>query len=120
MSSSGFACSDDRSRCSVSGEHDSRTFRTEGGFRAGIEDAIILPLVMAALAAKSLSRAALSLLIRILDYAFPVAMQLARLPLFTVRILGDGVIAGLKGIIICLPVAEKNREVWREFIGRRW
>ncbi len=92
----------------------------EGRFRAGIEDVIILPLVMAALAAKSLSRAVLSILIRILDYAFPVAMQLARLPLFTVRILGDGVVASLKGIIRCLPIAEKNRDLWHEFIGRKW
>jgi hypothetical protein len=91
-----------------------------GRFRAGIEDVIILPLVMAALAAKSLSRAGVSVLIRILDYAFPVAMQLARFPLFTVRILGDGIIAALKGIIACLPIGEKNRDICHEFIGRRW
>jgi hypothetical protein len=92
----------------------------EDRFRAGIEDVIILPLVMAALAAKSISRAFFSFLVRILDYAFPIAMQLARFPLFTVRILGDGIIAALKGIIRCLPIDEKNRHFWHEFIGRKW
>jgi hypothetical protein len=44
-------------------------------FGAGIEDVIILPLVLVALAAKKLFQAALSILIHILDYAFPILLQ---------------------------------------------
>ena len=62
----------------------------------------------------------LSILIRILDFAFPLALQLARLPLFTLRIIGDGAVAAIKGIVRCLPIAEKNREAWRELIGQKW
>ena len=88
--------------------------------RIGIEDVIIFPLVLAALAAKNLFQAALFILIRILDYAFPIAMQLARLPLFIAKILGDGVIAILNGIVRYLPVSETSRGKWREVIGQRW
>jgi hypothetical protein len=94
--------------------------RTEDEFRAGIEDAVILPLVVTALAAKGLARAALSVLLRILDYSFPLVMQLVRLPLFAARVLGDGVVAALQVLVACLPVAEKSRQNWHEFIGRKW
>jgi hypothetical protein len=92
----------------------------EGGFRAGIEDAIILPLVLAASTAKRLARAALSLLVRILDYAFVLAINLTRFPLFVVKALGDGVIAAVQGFVACLPVSEENRRNWHELIGRKW
>jgi hypothetical protein len=91
-----------------------------GQFGAGIEDVIILPLVLIALAAKNLFHAALSILIHILDYAFPILLQLVRFPLFTARIVGDGVTALLKCIVGCLPVSGTKREEWREFVSRRW
>jgi hypothetical protein len=93
---------------------------TEAGFRGGIEDVIILPLVTAAVAAKSLCRIALLTLIRVLDYAFLLVMQLTRPPLFAVRVLGDGVIAALQGVIACLPVADESRRKWRERIAEKW
>jgi hypothetical protein len=92
----------------------------EAGFRAGIEDVIILPLVMTAVAVKGLGRIALRALIRILDFAFLVVMQLARPPLFAVRVLGDGGIAALKGCATFLPVAEERRQRWRELIAEQW
>jgi hypothetical protein len=97
-----------------------KPLRMEAESRAGIEDVIIFPLVMAAWAAKRLAQAALSLLVRILDFAFLLAMQLARLPLFAVRALGDGVIAALQGSAACLPVAEEKRQQWRELVGEKW
>jgi len=97
-----------------------KPFRMEAGFRAGIEDAIILPIVMTALAAKGLFQASLSVLIRILDYGFLLAVQLARIPLFTARVLGDGISAALQGVVAYLPVSDENRQRWREFIGRKW
>ena len=92
----------------------------QGRFGAGIEDVIILPLVLIALAAKNLFQATLSILVHILDYAFPVLLQLVRFPLSTARIIGDGVTALLKGVVGFLPVSGTTREEWREFVSRHW
>src|SRR2546425_12929787 len=92
----------------------------DGGFHAGLEDVVIFPLVLTALAVKNLFHATLSILIHILDYAFPILLQLARFPLFTVRIIGDGVTALLKRVVGCLPVSGTTREEWREFVSWRW
>src|SRR5438034_2248811 len=89
-------------------------------FAAGIEDAIVLPLVLLALATKRLFQAALSILIHILDYAFPILLQFLRFPLFTARIIGDGVTKLLNGIIGCLPASGAKREAWREYVSRHW
>jgi hypothetical protein len=89
-------------------------------FGAGIEDAIILPLVLIALAAKNLFQATLSILIHVLDYAFPILLQLVRFPLFTVRIIGDGVTTLLECVVGWLPVSGTTREEWRELVSRRW
>jgi hypothetical protein len=91
-----------------------------GPFGPGIEDAIILPLVLIAATAKLLLKAAFSLLIHILDFAFPVLLQLARFPLFTLRIAGDAVAALLKGVVGCLPVSGATREAWRDLVRQRW
>jgi hypothetical protein len=89
-------------------------------FRLGLEDAIILPVVTAALALKALAKSAVSILIHILDYAFLIAMELARFPLFVARALGDGVIAVLRGVLTYLPLAQDTRLRWREFIAQKW
>jgi hypothetical protein len=93
---------------------------TKKAFRAGIEDVIIVPLVGVGLALKLLAQAALLVLVRILDFSFPLLMQLVRLPLFLARIVGDAVIAGLSGAVKLLPAADNNREHWREYIAEKW
>jgi hypothetical protein len=47
-------------------------------------------------------------------------LQLARFPLFTVRIVGDGVAALLKWIIRYLPVSGTTGDAWRELVSRYW
>jgi hypothetical protein len=89
-------------------------------FEPGVDDVVILPLVFIALAVKKLLRAALSLLIDLLDFAFPILLQLARFPLFTIRILGDGIAAVLKAAAGCLPLAGARREAFRAFVNRHW
>ena len=89
-------------------------------FGTGITDVIILPLVATALATKALLKFALSILIHILDYAFPILLQVARFPLFTARIVGDGLAALLKGLVRCLPVGSGKRDAWRESVSRYW
>jgi len=57
---------------------------------AGVEDLVIVPLVVIALAISKLLKAVFSILIYILDYAFPILLQLMRIPLLTARLVGDG------------------------------
>jgi hypothetical protein len=92
----------------------------QGLRRVSIEDVIILPLVVFALASKNLFKATLSILIRILDSAFPILLQVARLPLFIARIVGDGATALLIGIVGCLPVSRATHEAWRNVVARNW
>jgi len=50
----------------------------ESRFRGALDDVIIIPLVFVTLAANKILRFILSILMRLLDYAFPLA-QLAQL-----------------------------------------
>jgi len=93
---------------------------TRRRFGAGIDDAIILPLVLVGLVAKTLLRWAWSLLVHVLDYAFPILLQVARFVLFTFRILGDGVAALLRFVIKYLPLPLTRRQKWRETVARVW
>ena len=79
-----------------------------------------MPIVLIALAIKYLCRAVLSFLVHVLDYAFPILLQLARFPLFTLRIIGDGIAALLKGVVRWLPLSGTKREAWRELVSRHW
>ncbi len=89
-------------------------------FAAGSDDLVILPVVLIALAIRKLLHAIFSILIDILDYAFPILLQIVRFPLFTARIVGDGVAALLKGAVRYLPLSATKRQVWREEVSRRW
>jgi hypothetical protein len=94
------------------------TNTTGPGF--GPDDLVIVPLVWIALAARKLARATLTLLVRLLDYAFPILLQLMRFPLFTLRIVGDGIVALFRAIVGLLPVSRSKRDDWRAAIARRW
>jgi hypothetical protein len=89
-------------------------------FGAGIGDVIILPLVVVALAVKTLLQFGLVVVIHILDYAFPIILQLVRFPLFTVRIIGDAVAALLTVAVGYLPAPAAKREVWRQAVRQQW
>ncbi len=105
----------------VKKNHQVRLSRTEEiSFRGGVADVIIFPSVFAALAAKTLFQRIVSILIKILDYAFPLLMQLVRLPLFAARIFGDGAALTLKGVLSCLPITEAKRQRWNESIRQYW
>src|SRR5262249_46158201 len=87
---------------------------------AGLEDLIILPLAAAAVAARRLGRDLLLALVQLLDWAFPIVLQIVRFPLFTIRIIGDGVAAALKGVVRFLPVSGEAREPWRRRVSQYW
>ena len=78
-------------------------------FGAGPEDAFLIPLVTAALALKVLGKLLVSMLINVLDFTFPLVIQLVRFPLFTARILGDTAVAVGKLAVSVLPIPEQAR-----------
>jgi hypothetical protein len=92
----------------------------EARFSAGIDDVVILPLVTFALVVVKLVKAAVRLLIRLLDFLFPILLQLMRFPLFTLRILGDGIAALTKAVVAILPVGSAKRAAWREAVSAHW
>lgn len=89
-------------------------------FRPGIDDLVIVPLVVVAFAVWRILRRIFFILIDIIDFLFPILLQVMRFPLFTLRILGDGIAALLKGIVRFLPVGGDRRAAWREWVSAHW
>ena len=78
-------------------------------FGLGSDDVVILPIVAIALTLKMVVRSAWTVLKHIIDFLFPILLQLMRFPLFTLRILGDGIVALLRGIARILPIGGERR-----------
>lgn len=94
--------------------------RTRDAFTVGPDDLVIVPMVAVALALVKLVRLIIRLLIRLLDFLFPILLQLMRFPLFTLRILGDGITAATRAIVAILPVGGTRRAAWREAVATYW
>jgi hypothetical protein len=92
----------------------------EGRPSAGVEDLVIVPLVVIALAVSKLLKAVFSILIYVLDYAFPILLQLMRIPLLTAQLIGDGMELLLEGVLRCLPVSRAKRDAWRARVRQQW
>jgi len=94
--------------------------RTDEGFRVGVDDMAIVPLVVVAFAIWRILRRIFFILIDLVDFLFPILLQVMRFPLFTLRILGDGIAALLKGVVRFLPVGGDRRVAWRELVTEHW
>jgi hypothetical protein len=92
----------------------------ESRFRGALDDVIIIPLAFVALAANKTLRFILSILMRLLDFAFPLAMQVVRLPLFAARVLGNVIVAITNSALRFLPLSETKRQQWSISIRRNW
>ena len=92
----------------------------ESRFRGALDDVIIIPLVLVAFAANKILRFILSILMRLLDCAFPLAMQIIWLPLFAAKLLGDVIVTVLNGASRFFPLSETKRRQWRRSIRRNW
>jgi len=92
----------------------------ESRFRGALDDVIIIPLVLIALAANKILRFILSILMRLLDYAFPLAMQIVWPPLFAARVLGNVIVTAINGALRLVPLSEMNRRRWSISIRRNW
>jgi len=103
----------------VTHDHNPASYE-ESRFRAALDDVLIIPLVSVALAANKILRFMLSILMRLLDYAFPLAMQIIWLPLFAVRILGNVIVIVISGALRFLPLSETKRRQWSRSVRRNW
>jgi hypothetical protein len=92
----------------------------ERRFRGALDDVIIIPLVFVTLAANKILRFILSILMRLLDYAFPLAMQIVWLPLFAAKVLGIVIVTVINGALRFLPLSETKRQQWRISIRQNW
>src|SRR6476619_4955833 len=108
-----------RNRCTMTRYHNP-AWTEESRFRGALDDVIIIPLVLVALAANKILRFILSILMRLLDYAFPLAMQIVWLPLFAARILGNVIVTVTNGALRFLPLSETKRRQWSISIRRNW
>ena len=90
------------------------------GFRAGVDDVVIVPGVAATFLIWRALRRTFFILIDLVDFLFPILLQVMRFPLFTLRIIGDGIAALLKGLVRILPVGGARRAAWRELVTRHW
>ena len=87
---------------------------------AGVEDLVIVPLVVIALAISKLLKAVLSIFIYVLDYTFPILLQLMRIPLLAARLIGDGMELLFEGVVRCLPVSSTRRNALRAQVRQQW
>jgi hypothetical protein len=92
----------------------------ESRFRGALDDVFIIPLVLVLLAASKILRFVLLILMRLLDYAFPLAMQIVWLPLFVTKVLGNVIVTAINGALRLLPLSEAKRRQWSTSIRRNW
>ena len=108
-----------RTRC-ILNPYQKPTLTNERCFRGALDDLIIIPFVFVVLALNKTLRLILSILMRLLDYAFPLAMLVIRLPLFAARVLGNVIVTVMNGALRFLPLSETKRQQWRRSIRRNW
>jgi len=88
--------------------------------RGALDDVIIVPLALIAIAANKILRFTIAVLMRLLDYTFPLVMEIVRLPLFAAKVLGNLIVAVTAGALGILPLSEAGRRKWIVSMRRRW
>ena len=92
----------------------------ERRLRGALDDVIIVPLALFAIAANKILRFTISVLMRLLDYTFPLVMEIVWLPLFAAKVLGNLIVAAMGGALRILPLSETRRRKWIMSMRRRW
>ena len=103
----------------MTNNHDT-AWTEESRFRVAADDVIIVPLVFVTFTASKFLRFILALLMRLLDYAFPLAMQIVWLPLFAAKVLGNVIVTITSGALPFFPLSEAKRRQLRISIRRNW
>jgi hypothetical protein len=92
----------------------------ESRFRGALDDVIIIPLVFVAFTTSKVLRSLLAVLMRLFDYAFPLAIQIVWLPLLVAKVLGNAVVTIISGALRFFPISETKRRRWSLSIRRNW
>ncbi|WP_249130222.1 hypothetical protein [Bradyrhizobium sp. AUGA SZCCT0283] len=92
----------------------------ESRFNGARDDVIIIPIVLAVLSVNKLLQLFFSILMRLLDFAFPIAMQIIWLPFFVAKGIGDVTVVLIRGSLRLLPLSESKRRQWSRLISRNW
>jgi hypothetical protein len=101
-------------------DHRDPAWTEEIRFRGALDDVFIIPLILVLLTASKILRFVLLILMRLLDYAFPLAMQIVWLPLFVAKVLGHVIVTAMIGALRLLPLSETKRRQWSRSIRRNW
>jgi hypothetical protein len=89
-------------------------------FRTGIDDAIILPLVLVALLARTLYRAARLIVLVAFDFVFALFLRVLTFPLLVAATAGDGMAWLIKRLADVPSLPGAKRDGWRDLGDRRW
>ncbi len=90
-------------------DHDHSASIRERRFRGAPDDVFVIPLVIVALAAGKTLRFILSMLMRLLDFAFPLAVQLVWLPVLAVRVACNIIVGAVIGALRLVPLSDAHR-----------
>ena len=99
---------------------DIRTPAEQSPFRTGIDDAIILPLVLVALLARTLYRAARLIVPLAFDFVFALFLRVLTFPLLVAATAGDGMAWLIKRLGDVPSPPGAKRDASRDLGGRRW
>ena len=89
-------------------------------FRIGGDDAIILPIVLIALLARTLYDAAIFVIRFASAFVFVVLLSVMTSALLVVAIAGDGMAWLIKWLADLLPLSGAKRAAWADLVDRRW
>jgi hypothetical protein len=93
---------------------------TQDQFRVGVDDTIILPLVLIFFLAKTLCRAAFIIMSFASAFVFALFLRVMTSPLLVAATAGDGMAWLIKRVADLSPLPGAKREAWRNLVDRRW
>jgi hypothetical protein len=89
-------------------------------FAIGIDDAIILPLVLIAFLATTLCRAALFIVLFASEFVAALFLRVMTIPLLVATAAGDGMAWLIKRLAALSPWSPAKQEAWRDLVDRHW
>jgi hypothetical protein len=93
---------------------------TQDQFRVGVDDTLILPLVLIVFLAEKLYQAAFFITPYASAFVLALFLRVMTFPLVVAAAAGDGVAWLIKRLADLPQLPGARREVWREFVDRRW
>jgi len=93
---------------------------TQDQFRIGVDDTIILPLVLIVFLAKTICRVAFFVMFFASAVVFALFLRVMTSPLLIAATAGDGIAWLIKRIADLSPLPGAKREAWCNIVDRRW